>query len=282
MPQVLGVEYKVFGPGNFYDLAKKVQREKLVIPSTKEVMTARVSITEKRKDFKWGEKRGPWLDKSIYTSDGVFRWKNHENQDLTDVVRAIPIETWLSGTRTKEGNIIYEERIAPWEIYSQADVNTLQIPTKEVRSYWERKVFQNLRMEEIVSNMVWNQLAAGDANLLEHYIGSMALEVQRRNTKGISSIMGIYIHDMQVGELSPLIMAPPSYDENASVASQGTYHRWKAREAYIIGLEKRLPGKVFDNAALKAQREKAPLAGAMSAGLRHLSAIMNTPRRKNN
>ncbi len=51
MHEILGVHYEVFGPGDFYELLKIVRKEKLIPPMAKDVMKARVSITEKRRTF---------------------------------------------------------------------------------------------------------------------------------------------------------------------------------------------------------------------------------------
>ncbi len=284
MPEILGVNYVTFGPGNFFGLLKQVKKAKLLIPTAKEVMQARVTEMQKRGD---GTEKSHWLDHALYVSDGLMRWKDHKGSDWAEVAYSIGDKSWIemyAQHRKKGGEekrVWLKEDTCPWEVGTENVACLAKIPFLELLALQEREVFQNLRLDEIPSNGLWLKLARGDKNLLEHYAGAMAIKTQRANRLGISSLMGIDIHQMNIGELSPLVMAPPSYTEDADVR---TYARHQGRawpdKVYLMGMEERLPKTKFNDLPLKEALERAPIAGVVAAGFRHLAGMAYAEERR--
>ena len=84
--------------------------------------------------------------------------------------------------------------------------------------------------------------------------------------------MGIYVHEMQPGEVAPIFMAAADYCEDADLRTSQMQKRRVGNKSYLIAIEKRFPEIEFNNESLKAQSEKAPLMGMANAAFRHLAA----------
>lgn len=290
--KVMGIAYQVFNPtekDSYVSLAHQNQQARFLLPNAVEVMNARVYLVDAEKNlehkpekaYSAGElqARTDWLEGNVYTGDAIGRCRNKVR-----ILYDCPLLTQVDSTRlTKDGDGRFIFRgIKKFDILSHFDGSD-HLYYEEIALLRKRDIFENLRIKEVPLNPFWRALARDNLDLLESYCGAMVLEVQRANRLGISSIMGVDLEDLADGEIRPIVMHGATYSNNAIVSmmnsvgenSEGT-HRYASRNYTLIGIEKRLPLVTLNVDTWKRHAEKAPIAGAVCAGLRTVAAIVRS------